>query len=70
MLECMQKVRSSMNDIMSMKDGTKLRHKKTGEIYTLHGYVNEYARYILSQKYIGVTDYINKNTQDQYEVAE
>ena len=59
-----------MNDIMSMKDGTKLRHKKTGEIYTLYGYVSEHARYMLSQKYIGITDYINKHTQDDYEVVE
>lgn len=59
-----------MNDIMSMKDGTKLRHKKTGGIYILHGYVNDYARCITSTKYIGVGEYINKNTQDQYEVVE
>lgn len=59
-----------MSNIMDMPNGTKLRDKKTGEVYILYGYVNEYARYMLSQKYVGITDYINKNVQDDYEVAE
>ena len=59
-----------MDNIMNMKNGTKIRHKRSGEVYILHDYVNEVARLLVSQTYIGTTDYINKNTQHDYEVAE
>ena len=59
-----------MTSIMKMKNGTKLIHKRSGLIYTLGGHVNEVARVIKCDQYIGQIDYINENTQNDYEVAE
>ena len=59
-----------MSNIMAMPNGTKIRHKRSGTVYLLEDYVNEYARLLVNQKYIGMTDYINENTQSDYEVAE
>lgn len=55
---------------MNMPSGTKVRDKKGGAIYILHDYVNEKARLLVNQKYVGMVDYINKNTQFDYEVVE
>lgn len=59
-----------MNNIMDMPNGTKIRHKKTGAIYILQDYVNSVARIIYSANYITMSDYINANVQDDYEVVE
>ena len=61
-----------MSNIMNMPNGTKLRHKRTGTIYELQGYVNEHARLLMNKKYLfsQSADYINENTQEDYEVTE
>ena len=57
-------------NIMNMENGTKLRHKKTGTTYLLGEYVNDEARVLYNQKYLCMTDYINENTQEDYEVVQ
>lgn len=53
-------------EIMAMKTGTRIKHAKSKAVYVLGDYVNEVAREIISTKYAGVIDYINKNTQNDY----
>ena len=59
-----------MKNIMSMENGTKIRHKKTGATFLIGEHVNEVARVLYNQKYVGMTDYINESTQDDYEVVQ
>lgn len=54
---------------MDMPVGTKIRNKRSGLIYILGKYVNDVARELMSASYFAV-DYINKNTQCDYEVVE
>lgn len=60
-------------EIMDMPSGTKLRNKRSGVVYTLGEWVNQFSRVIINDKYsiqpFG-SDYINKNIQDDYEVVE
>ncbi len=56
-------------DIMSAKTGTRIRHKRTGATYVLGDYVNGVARELRSCSYLS-TDYINRNTQEGYEIIE
>ena len=56
------------SDIMEMKNGTMIKSIRSGSIYFLNDYVNDVAREIVSKKY-GIKDYINKNTQSEYEVV-
>ena len=58
-------------EIMDMPNGTKLKHKKSGWMFILGDWVNNRARkisasHILVEPYR--TDYINRNTQYEYEV--
>lgn len=57
-----------MMDIMDMKTGTKIRNIRSGCVYTLGDYVNDVARELCNEDYVGIGDYINKNTQCDYEV--
>lgn len=59
-----------MSNIMDMPNGTKLRNKRSGTVYILQDYVNTSSRILYNTKYSGMSDYINENTQDDYEVAE
>lgn len=54
-------------NIMQMKSGTKIRSKRSGIVYVLGDYVNDVAREIIPDNWFSV-DYINKNTEDDYEV--
>lgn len=57
-------------DIMSMKSGTKIKNVKSGLVYVLGDYVNDVARELCNEVYMGIGDYINKNTQCDYEIVE
>lgn len=61
-----------MANIMNMKNGTRIRNKQGGTIFILGDYepVNKVARKIWWEKYPGEYNYINENTQDEYEVVE
>lgn len=54
-----------MEDIMSMKTGTRLKNVRSGAVYILGGYVNEVACEITAENY-STTNFINKNTQNDY----
>lgn len=58
--------------IMEMKTGTLIRNKRNGVEYVLGDFVNDVAREITMRGVIGglAVDYINKNTQEDYEVVE
>lgn len=56
-------------NIMEMENGTKIRNKRSGIVFVLGDYVNDVAREIYNTKYCGAVDYINANTQDEYEVV-
>ena len=55
-------------DIMNAKIGTIIRHKRTGATYVLGDYVNGVARELCNCNYLS-TDYINRNTQEDYEIT-
>ena len=55
-------------DIMSMATGTKIRNTKSGLIYILGDYVNDVARELCNESFFSI-DYINKNTQCDYELV-
>ena len=59
-----------MKNIMRMPYGTKIIHKRSGLTFTLGGHINEITRAIKCDQYIGQIDYINDNTQEDYEVVE
>ena len=63
-----RKVNKNMN-IMEMESGTKIKNKRSGVIFVLGDYVNDVAREIYNTKYCGAVDYINANTQGEYEVV-
>ena len=52
-----------------METGTKVRNVRSGFIYVLGDYVNNVARELRNETYEGTIDYINKNTQNDYEVV-
>lgn len=56
-------------DIMDMKSGVLIRNKRSGLNYILGDYVNDVARKL---NLLGSTmeDYINKNTQDEYDLVD
>lgn len=56
-------------DIMSMSSGTKIYNNRNGVIYVLGDFVNDVARELISEGY-GLIDYINKNTQGDYDTTE
>lgn len=56
-------------NIMEMESGTKIKNKRSGVIFVLGDYVNDVAREIYNTKYCGAVDYINANTQGEYEVV-
>lgn len=56
-------------DIMEMPTGTKIRNKRSGQVFTLGDYVNDAVRELTLDGYLCCVDYINKNTQDDYEVV-
>ena len=58
-----------MANIMEMENGTKVRHRKTGTTFLLGDYPNEDARILFNLKYCGQFDYINEQTQGDYEVV-
>lgn len=60
---------ATMN-IMEMKSGTVIKNKRSGSEYVLGDYVNNVARQLTMNGMCGAlaVDYINKNTQDDYEV--
>ena len=57
-------------NIMEMNNGTMIRNKRSGRTFKLGNYVNDIARELCDPGYIGCVDYINKNTQDEYEVVQ
>lgn len=54
---------------MSMPNGTKICNQKSEMVYILGGFVNDVARELKLEGY-GAIDYINKNTQCDYNVLE
>lgn len=60
-------------EIMDMPSGTKLRNKRSGVIYTLGNWFNQYSRELTNDKILNRpfrVDLINRNIQDDYEVVE
>lgn len=59
-------------DIMNMKSGVLIKNKRNGSTYILGEYVNEVARELKLLGSIGnfAIDYINTNTQEEYEIVD
>lgn len=57
-----------MNEIMYMKNGTVIKNKRSGIRWVLGDFVNDASRELTSEDYFAI-DYVNKNTQDEYEVC-
>lgn len=58
-------------EIMDMPNGTKIKNKRNGVIYTLGKWVNQVARKIINEKVLVEpfkTDYINRNVQYDYKI--
>lgn len=55
-------------EIMDMPSGTKIKNKFSGRVFLLGDYVNDVARELCNLSYVGMGDYINKNSQKDYEV--
>lgn len=55
--------------IMEMKSVVFIKNKRSGLIYILGEFVNDVAREITVLGSFA-TDYINKNTQDEYEIVD
>ena len=58
-----------MNEIMYMKNGTVIKNKRSGIRWVLGDFVNDVSRELTSEDYFAI-DYVNKNTQDEYEFCE
>ena len=59
-----------MIEIMDVKAGTVIKNKRTGREFILGDYASDVARELVSTSYYGWVDYINRNTQDEYEIVE
>lgn len=59
-------------NIMEMKTGTIIKNKRSSVEYVLGDFANDVAREITIRNVIGnlAVDYINKNTQEDYEVIQ
>lgn len=55
--------------IMDMPLGTLIKNKRSGLTYILGEYVNDVARKLTLIGSVQI-DYINKNTQDDYELVD
>lgn len=57
-------------EIMDMKNGTKIMNKRSGLVYTIQDWANDVSRKLHQSSYSCYDDYINRNTQNDYEVID
>ena len=54
--------------IKDLKIGDILKNKRSGISYKVKEFVNEDVVCVINLKYIGMGDYVNNNTLDEYEL--